>query len=219
VAAAALGWLGLEAVLWSVTRLGPGLLLARWPLQHGGKLSYSWYLWHWPLLLLAPAVAGHPLGLWPNLGLATTAGVLALATLKLVEDPVRFSPRLRSRPGRSLALGAFLTTAAVLAAVGTASLSPAPRGGGVAAPPATIPAAPPARSASPERRDPAEARLARLPAPVVRAVAKAVTVRTVPANLDPPLARAHADQPRPVADGCLIRWLGVSSGPALAPAR
>jgi SGNH domain (fused to AT3 domains) len=61
--------------------------------------------------------------------------------------------------------------------------------------------------------DPAEARLAKLSAPVLDAMAKAAGARTVPANLDPPLASAHADQPRPVADGCLIRWLGTGSGP------
>ena len=44
-------------------------------------------------------------------------------------------------------------------------------------------------------------------------MAKAAQAGTVPANLDPPLASAHADQPRPVADGCLIRWQRVDSGP------
>jgi peptidoglycan/LPS O-acetylase OafA/YrhL len=93
--------------VWSIAKLNsstpfPGMA-ALFPV--GGKLSYSWYLWHWPLLILAPAVAGHALGLWPNLGLAAAAGLLALATVKLVEDPVRFSSRLRARPGRSLALG------------------------------------------------------------------------------------------------------------------
>src|SRR5215218_2006163 len=245
LAAATLGWLGLEAILWSITRfgpstpfpgaaalfpvggtvavvaagcaaprLGPDLVLRRWPLQLGGRLSYAWYLWHWPLLVLAPAVAGHPLGLGPNLGLAAAAGVLAVATVKLVEDPVRLSRRLAGRPGRSLALGASLTATAAVAAIATASLSPAPQGRGVAAPPAAIRPAPPTRTRSTRpRQDPAEARLAELSAPVLEAVAKAARARTVPANLDPPLASAHANQSPPVADGCLVRWQGVSSGP------
>ena len=155
VAAATLGWLGLEAIAWSITRfsaatpfpgiaallpvggtaavlaagcaaprLGPGRVLGWWPLQAGGKLFYSWYLWHWPLLVLAPAVAGHPLGLGQNLSLAAASGLLALATVKLVEDPVRFSSWLRARPGRSLALGAGLTVSAAAATMPRPSSSP-----------------------------------------------------------------------------------------------
>jgi hypothetical protein len=195
-------------------RLGPGRVLGWWPLQAGGKLSYSWYLWHWPLLILAPAVAGHPLGLGQNLSLAAASGLLALATVKLVEDPVRFSPRLRARPCRSLALGAGLTAVAAAAAMATATLLPNPHGQGLAAPPAAIRITRPPRARH-ATEDPAAVRLASLSAPVVRAVAKAVTVRTVPANLEPSLESAHANQPRPVADGCLIRWLGVGSGPCV----
>jgi peptidoglycan/LPS O-acetylase OafA/YrhL len=247
VAAATLGWLGLEAIAWSIARfsaatpfpgiaallpvggtaavlaagcaaprLGPGRVLGWWPLQAGGKLSYSWYLWHWPLLVLAPAVAGHPLGLGQNLSLAAASGLLALATVKLVEDPVRFSSWLRARPGRSLALGAGLTVSAAAATMATAVLVPIPHGQGLAAPPAVIRITrPPPRARRPTTEDPAAARLASLSAPVVRAVAKAVTVGTVPANLEPSLESAHANQPRPVADGCLIRWLGVASGPCV----
>jgi peptidoglycan/LPS O-acetylase OafA/YrhL len=246
VAAATLGWLGLEAIAWSITRfsaatpfpgaaalfpvggtaavlaagcaaprLGPGRVLGWRPLQAGGKLSYSWYLWHWPLLILAPAVAGHALGLGQRLGLAAASGLLALATVKLVEDPVRFSPWLRARPGRSLALGAGLTAVTTAVAMATATLLPSPQGRGLATPPAAIRITRPPRARHATTQDPAAARLASLSAPVVRAVAKAVTVRTVPANLEPSLESAHANQPRPVADGCLIRWLGVGSGPCV----
>jgi peptidoglycan/LPS O-acetylase OafA/YrhL len=244
VAAATLGWLGLEAVVWAIThfgastrfpgtaalfpiggtaavlaagcagpRLGPDLVLRRWPLQLGGRLSYAWYLWHWPLLMLAPAVVGHPLGLGPNLGLAAAAGLLALATVKLVEDPVRFSPRLRARPSRSLTLGVALTATAAAAGIGTATVLPTPHGQGLAARPAAIRITRPPQDRHATTKDPAEARLARLSAPVVHAVAEAVAARKVPANLDPPLKMAHADQPRPIVDGCLIRWLGTDSGP------
>ncbi|HZD74906.1 MAG TPA: acyltransferase family protein [Actinomycetota bacterium] len=243
VAAAVLGWLGLSAIVWSITqlnastpfpgtaalfpvggtvaviaagcaasRLGPNIVLTCRPLQVGGKLSYSWYLWHWPLLILAPAVAGHPLGLQQNLGLAAAGGVLALATVKLVEDPVRFSPRLRSRPGRSLALGTALTALAMTVSVGIASLLPVPRGHGVVAAPAAIPMTLPPRGKSSKADDAAPARLARLAAPVERAVARAVTVRKVPSNLDPPLDRAHADRAQPIRDGCHLSWFAVHSG-------
>jgi len=157
-------------------------------------------------------VAGHPLGLGPNLGLAAASGLLALATVKLVEDPVRFSPRLRARPGRSLALGAGLTGMAAAAALAVATLAPLPHGEGVAAPPAALRFTGPSQAGPARGRDPAAARLAALSAPVERAVAKATKATTVPANLDPPLASAHADQPRPALEACLIRWLGVESG-------
>lgn len=130
--------------------------------------SYSWYLWHWPLLVLAPAVAGHPLGLGQNLSLAAASGLLALATVKLVEDPVRFSSWLRARPGRSLALGAGLTVSAAAATMATAVLVPIPHGQGLAAPPAVIRITrPPPRARRPTTEDPAAARLASLSAPVV----------------------------------------------------
>ena len=240
--AAALGWVGLGAILWSTVRLnastpfpgtaallpvggtvaviaagcaaprlGPSLVLATPPMRLGGRISYSWYLWHWPLLILVPAMVGHALGLPQNLGLAAASGLLAFATVKLVEDPVRFSNRLRTRPRRSLAVGAGLTTVAVVASVGTAVALPSSNGHGQAAAPEAIRvAAPP--GAQPAVQDPAEARLQSLSAPIVQAVAKAVNVRTVPANLTPPVGHAHADQPQPVLDGCLVRWLGVRSG-------
>jgi hypothetical protein len=170
----------------------------------GGRISYSWYLWDWPLLILVPAMVGHALGLLPNLALAAASGLLALATVKLVEDPVRFSTRLRTRPGRSLAVGAALTMVAVVASVGTAVALPNPNGHGQAAAPEAIRVtAPP--GAQPAVQDPAEAQLQSLSPPIVQAVAKAVNVRTVPANLTPSVGHAHADQPQPVQDGCLVR--------------
>jgi peptidoglycan/LPS O-acetylase OafA/YrhL len=236
-AAAALGWLGLGMIVWSITRLGestpfpgtaallpvggaaavvaagcaaprfgPAIVLGRRPMQVGGRISYSWYLWHWPLLVLAPAVAGHALGLWPDLGLVLVSAVLALATLKLVEDPVRFSSRLRVRPVRSLAVGAGLTAVATIAVVTTASTLPAPRGHGAAATPGSLPITASRHAPVPKGAARSAARMQAATARVERAVAGAVADRTVPSNLDPSLEHAHTDQARPFQDGCDDGW-------------
>ncbi|MDW8845869.1 acyltransferase family protein [Erwinia sp. MMLR14_017] len=54
-----------------------------------GKVSYSWYLWHWPLLSLARISADAPLTAIQ--GLAISAGALVIATLSwyFVEKPFR----------------------------------------------------------------------------------------------------------------------------------
>jgi peptidoglycan/LPS O-acetylase OafA/YrhL len=65
-----------------------GLLGAR-PVQVIGRLSYSWYLWHWPVLMIGPVVLGRHAGLGLNLALAAGALSAAAATYALVENPVR----------------------------------------------------------------------------------------------------------------------------------
>lgn len=54
-----------------------------------GKLSYSWYLWHWPLLALVRAYALGEHDLARDLGLVALALVLSALTYLLVEQPIR----------------------------------------------------------------------------------------------------------------------------------
>jgi len=78
--------------------IGPGPLLRTRVLRYAGSISYSWYLWHWPVLTLTRAVLGRPLPVPAALALCALSAVLAAFTLRLLENPVRRSARLRARP-------------------------------------------------------------------------------------------------------------------------
>jgi peptidoglycan/LPS O-acetylase OafA/YrhL len=79
-----------------------------------GDISYSLYLWHWPLLVLLPVALGTDAA-WVA-GVAVVASVgLAVLTLRFVEDPVRHAGMRRRS---SLALGAgLIATGCVIALV------------------------------------------------------------------------------------------------------
>jgi peptidoglycan/LPS O-acetylase OafA/YrhL len=191
-------------------RGGAAVLLGRAPLRFAGRISYSWYLWHWPVLVLVPVALGRALTLAEGLALAAASGALAYGTVRLVEDPVRFSARLR-RPGRSLVLGAVLPVVVALACAGAVRAVPLPRGTGG---PAGVAALPPiSRSTAPARTTPsaADRRLAAATAPVLAAVRAAVRTSAVPANLTPPVADAHADKARPFVDGCHLSYTATVS--------
>ncbi len=62
------------------------------PMQQIGKLSYSWYLWHWPVLVLGKEVLGND-HLALRVGLVAAALVPAVISFTLIESPIR---RLRT---------------------------------------------------------------------------------------------------------------------------
>jgi len=114
----------------------PRLLSTAW-LTYVGGLSYAWYLWHWPCLVLArelaPRDASGVSAAGPaSLLLAVLASfVLAVISHHLIEDPVRRSRWLAAIPRRSLALAGGLTACSLVA--GLVLLATASTGDGRAA--------------------------------------------------------------------------------------
>ena len=93
-----------------------GILSSR-PARWLGDLSYSWYLWHWPLIVFAHALV-------PGAGWAgPAAGVLSLGpawlSYRFVENPIRHR---RVPAPRTLALGAACVLVPVVVAVGLVPL-------------------------------------------------------------------------------------------------
>lgn len=70
-------------------RMGVGRLLAVAPMRYVGDRSYSYYLWHWPVLIIAFEYVGHELSVGFNLLLMAGAFLLSAITFRLVEDPIR----------------------------------------------------------------------------------------------------------------------------------
>jgi peptidoglycan/LPS O-acetylase OafA/YrhL len=93
---------------------GVGRLLEIGPLQYLGRLSYSWYLWHWPVLILCGAWIGS-LGLTASLTAAAVSLGIADLAYRLVENPIRFHPRLLSAPARRTIWLALLVTGGSIA--------------------------------------------------------------------------------------------------------
>jgi hypothetical protein len=69
--------------------LGVGRVLSLAPLRYLGDRSYAFYLWHWPVLILAAQSAGHDLSLGAKLALVGFAFLLSVVSYRFVENPVR----------------------------------------------------------------------------------------------------------------------------------
>ncbi|MDP9091821.1 MAG: acyltransferase family protein [Actinomycetota bacterium] len=101
-------------------RWGAERVLALRPMQQVGKLSYGWYLWHWPMLIIIPLVFGYDFTWQLNLEIAALSLWFALLTVHLLERPTQRG-RLRMATW-SLAGAAIAASVIAVAVLASASL-------------------------------------------------------------------------------------------------
>jgi peptidoglycan/LPS O-acetylase OafA/YrhL len=217
----------------------PGwLILPRIPLRWLGRVSYSLYLWHWPVLVLGPSLlAGGDLEATPSIDptlvpvlLIGASLVLAALSWRLIEEPFR-AGRL-SGGGRRRALA--VATAAILSVtVASTGLSRAAQSevttataGGtpddvddmaydvddpwVTYQPSQTPGPSGVPSASPGDHDPSNPPASPSAAPKATPSPrpKPLLSGPLPSGLLPSLAAARDDEDRLVRDGCALTLQG-----------
>ncbi len=209
---------GAGAALFAGTRhlrAGPAHLLGLRPFQPIGTVSYTWYLWHWPALILAPAIVGHALGLTQNVGVCFLSLVLAAVTTVVLEQPLRRSRWLSTRSVRSLVTGGALSLGAACVAVLVVAEIPPPAGSGHAAAARLVTHPANRRSTTSTTIPSAQATAASLDAQANKVAQDSLNDPDVPANLTPLLADAAADAPVPENDGCFDNFTDTTVHPCL----
>lgn len=204
---------------------GPGVVLRMMPVRFLGRISYSLYLWHWPVLVLGALVIGRTLTLGQTVGLVGVAVALAIGTWAFVEEPFRRGRlSLPSMPRQTVAIGVAAILAVALIGNGFASAQDADLEnlGGTAdlGPSQIVPVA----SGSPTGTDSLSAGGASSPAPtdgtgvliesagskprpvgtaIPRATPAPQTSFRLTSAVWPSLINARTDYERPWLDGCL----------------
>ncbi len=176
---------------------GAGKLIGTGPFRFIGKLSYGWYLWHWPVLMIWPSTFSRDPSIKANLVFAAGALGLAWVTYHLIENPVRMRPWLRDRARRGLALGLVLSvSAAIFALIIGQFTPPLPAGPAAADTAAEVAAAPDPR-----------ARLTQL-------ITDSLGGTILPGNLTPKVPAAGDQSPQIYEDQCHFNYTQVKQSKA-----
>jgi hypothetical protein len=172
----------------------PGKWLTKQAIRSIGTRSYSWYLWHWPVLLIGPYALSTTFSTTDKLLAAAVAYLLAVVTYAVLEHPLRSRPALREHTLRASAVGVLLTAAAVSVAL-------------------VVPTLPSHRSLGVGKAEKVE--LAGPPSARERALSTklsaATRVQNLPRNLTPTLKYAAYDVPAIERNGCFLGLPGTST--------
>jgi peptidoglycan/LPS O-acetylase OafA/YrhL len=172
--------------------VGAERLLARRVPQLVGKHSYSWYLWHWPMLILLPMAADEVAFSWHlNLEVLALAFWAAVLTYFLENAAHRSTVHIGAWVPGGLALSAL--TVVVALALG-ATLLPSVGTG--------------AAAAAPVLSRPDDAHIASV-------LQSSLATTHAPRNLTPRVDLATQDLPRSTKDGCHRDLLSTVASPCV----
>ena len=128
------GWIALVPVVATLLviaggdqqiRFSPSILFRWRPVQFIGDISYSIYLWHWPLIVLLPILLAHAITTPLRLAIIAASLLLGWLSKRFVEDPLR-SNRVRpdaAAPRRFPASRVFAAAAVGMLVVSAAGVS------------------------------------------------------------------------------------------------
>ena len=128
------GWAALAPTLGTAMVIAAGLQsLPNWlqhiyafkPVAFTGDISYSMYLWHWPLIVLLPFALGKRLDGLEMLSVLAATYLLAYLSKKFIEDRFRSLPALTSRKPRITFISLAATSVLLLVVSTQGSLATA----------------------------------------------------------------------------------------------
>jgi peptidoglycan/LPS O-acetylase OafA/YrhL len=99
------------------TAPGANALLSTWPMVFTGKISYSLYLWHWPIIVVAQYMLFRKLNGWEIVLYMVVVYCLAWASWKWVEQPWRDARTLGLSRRQVFGMTAAVTTVGVVFAI------------------------------------------------------------------------------------------------------
>jgi peptidoglycan/LPS O-acetylase OafA/YrhL len=103
-------------------RLGPARLTSARPMVFLGGISYSLYLWHWPIISIYATWSGKAPGVVTGPVIIAAAVLLAWLTKICVEDPIRLAKALKGHGWRSVSTALAAVVPVALAGSYLASL-------------------------------------------------------------------------------------------------
>jgi peptidoglycan/LPS O-acetylase OafA/YrhL len=186
----------------------PIRILGTAPLRYVGDRSYAFYLWHWPILVIAAQRAGHNLSVGTNLALLAAAFALSIVSYRLIEKPIRYMQMKRRAEWAMAAAGSVLAVV-ILATFYISSIDHREVRQRLAADALPPPVLAVGANSAVAKAEPQSTSAAgeTLGAQALPAVVREVNLdshhRAMPAVLIPPAAELLSDLPQGIPSGCI----------------